>query len=119
MNAAESSGHSRTSRKILRTILEQHGYNIVGEAGDGEEGFLMYKKLNPDYVTMDITMPKLSGLECLSLIRKENPSAVVVMVTAAGQKEKMIAAIKEGAAEFITKPYEEKDIINVFERLEG
>jgi two-component system chemotaxis response regulator CheY len=110
---------SRTSRRILKDILDRAGYNIVGEAINGKEAVDMYDKLRPDIVTMDITMPKLSGLECLSLIRKENPSAVVVMVTAAGQKEKMIAAIKEGAAEFITKPYEEKDIINVFERLEG
>ena len=110
---------SRTSRKILKQILEDSGHTVVGEAVDGEEGYLKYKELKPDLVTLDITMPKLDGLEALQLIRKCNENAKVVMITAAGQKEKMIQAIKYGAAEFIAKPYDEEDVKQVINKILG
>lgn len=107
---------SRTSRKILRRILEDKGYTIVGEAGNGEEGYLKYQELHPDLVTLDITMPKMDGLEALRLIRKYDENAKAVMITAAGQKEKMLLAIKSGAADFIAKPYEGSDVVKVIEK---
>lgn len=108
---------SRTSRRILRNMLEANGYDIVGEAENGEIGYLKYKELLPDIVTMDITMPNMDGIESLSLIKRENADAKVVMITAAGQKEKMVDALKRGADEFITKPFEEKEIINVLNKI--
>ena len=90
---------SRTSRKMLREILEDMGHEIAGEATNGEEGYVMYKELNPDLVTLDITMPKMDGIEALMLIKKYNENAEAVMITAAGQKEKMIQAVKYGASE--------------------
>ena len=110
---------SRTSRKILKQILEDSEHTVVGEAVDGEEGYLKYKELKPDLVTLDITMPKLDGLEALQLIKKCNENAKVVMITAAGQKEKMIQAIKYGAAEFIAKPYDEEDVKQVINKILG
>lgn len=107
---------SRTSRKILRRILEDKGYTIVGEAVNGEEGYLKYQELHPDLVTLDITMPKMDGLEALRLIRKYDENAKAVMITAAGQKEKMLLAIKSGAADFIAKPYEGSDVVKVIEK---
>ena len=96
---------SRTSRKILREILEDAGHTIIGEAVDGEDGYIKYQELKPDVVTLDITMPKLDGIEALQLIRKFDENAKAIMITAAGQKDKMVRAVKYGAAEFITKPY--------------
>lgn len=108
---------SRTSRKILREILERNGHTVVAEAVNGEDGYLKYKELNPDIVTMDITMPQMDGVECLSLIKKVNPEAKVLMITAAGQKEKMLESIKRGAEEFIVKPFNEAEILAALERL--
>ena len=108
---------SRTSRKILKEILTEAGHTVVGEGLNGEEGYLKYKELKPDLVTLDITMPKLDGLEALQLIKKYDENAKVVMITAAGQKEKMIQAIKHGAAEFIAKPYEPDDVKSVIARI--
>ena len=102
---------SRTSRRILRNLIESNGYTVVGEAENGEIGFLRYKELKPDIVTMDITMPQMDGIESLILIKHENPDAKVIMVTAAGQKEKMVEALKRGADDFITKPFEENEIL--------
>ncbi len=84
---------SKTSRKFLKEIVETAGHEVIGEAGDGEEGYLKFKELRPDLVTLDITMPKMDGLESLQLIRKEDENAKVIMITAAGQKEKMMLAI--------------------------
>ncbi|RKM60115.1 MULTISPECIES: response regulator [unclassified Butyrivibrio] len=107
---------SRTSRRILRDILERAGFNVVGEAVDGQEGFDEYVKLNPDIVTMDITMPGVDGIESLKLIKKNNPDAKVVMITAAGQKEKMLEAVKFGAVEFVAKPFIEETVIDALSR---
>ena len=104
---------SRTSRKILRRILEEAEHTIVGEAVNGEDGYLKYQELKPDVVTLDITMPKMDGLEALRLIKKYDENATAIMITAAGQKEKMILAIKSGAADFISKPYEPSDVVSV------
>ncbi|WP_026835415.1 response regulator [Eubacterium xylanophilum] len=104
---------SRTSRKILRNILADDGYEVIGEAPDGQAGFEEYLKLNPDFVTLDITMPVLDGFGCLKKIMEHDKNAKVIMVTAAGQKSKMVEAIKLGASEFIQKPFEPNQILSV------
>lgn len=106
---------SRTSRKVLRNLLESNGHEIVGEAKDGAEGVELYSSLKPDLVTMDITMPIMDGIEALKNIRNADNTAKIIMVTAAGQKTKMLEAIKYGAAEFLAKPFEAdqiKDIVS-------
>ena len=108
---------SKTSRRILRNLLEENGFTVIGDAENGEQGYLKYKELRPDIVTMDITMPNMDGIESLSLIKRENENAKVVMITAAGQKEKMVDALKRGADEFITKPFDAKEIISILSKL--
>ncbi len=104
---------SRTSRKMLRTLLEEAGHEIVGEAVNGDDGYLKYQELKPDLVTMDITMPTTDGIQALQLIKHYDKDARVVMITAAGQKDKMLQALKEGAAEFITKPFDKEEVIKI------
>lgn len=108
---------SRTSRRMLRAVLEEIGYTEIEEAVNGEDGFIKYKEIKPDLVTMDITMPKLDGIEALELIKKYDTDSKVVMISAAGQREKMFKAIKYGAAEFITKPYEKNEVEKIIKGL--
>lgn len=108
---------SRTSRKILRGILEDNGHEVVGEAENGEAGVLKFKELHPDITTMDITMPVMDGLEALRQIMDYNKKAKVIMVTAAGQKTKMVDAIKYGAAEFLAKPFEAVQIVEIINKV--
>ncbi len=108
---------SRTSRKILRSILEENGHEVIGEAVNGEEGINKYKELQPDITTMDITMPVMDGLEALKLIMEYNKTAKIIMVTAAGQKTKMVDAIKFGAVEFLAKPFEATQIIEIINKV--
>ncbi len=102
---------SGMSRKMLRNILEEAGYAVVGEAADGMEGVLAYKQYNPDVVTLDITMPNMSGTEALKEIKDYDNDAKVIMITAAGQQSKVIEALKLGADRFITKPFDREEII--------
>lgn len=104
---------SRTSRRVLADVLTRMGLEVIGEAANGEDGFLKYKELRPDIVTMDITMPVMNGLESLLLIKHEDENAKVVMITAAGQKNNLMQAVKAGAEEFLTKPLEEEEIKRV------
>ena len=108
---------SKTSRKILRGILEENGHEIIGEAVNGEEGISKFIELKPDITTMDITMPVMDGLEALKRIMSMDKKAKVVMVTAAGQKTKMVDAIKYGAAEFLAKPFEADQIVEIINKV--
>ncbi|MDE7366719.1 MAG: response regulator [Lachnospiraceae bacterium] len=108
---------SRTSRKILRGILEEAGHTVLGEATNGQEGYDRYVELQPDVVTMDITMPVLDGIGGLKKIKEAYPEAKVVMVTAAGQKSKMVEAVESGADEFIPKPFDAEQLISTLTKV--
>ncbi len=109
---------SKTSRNLLKDMLVEHGYEVLAEAADGQEGYEKYCELRPDLVTLDITMPVMDGIETLTMIKEFDPSAKIVMVTAAGQKDKMMDAIKLGAVEFVTKPFETSQIISIIESIQ-
>lgn len=108
---------SRTSRRILRELLEEAGYKVIGEAVNGEEAYSKYVELKPDLMTLDITMPVLDGIEALKIIKKDFPDAKIIMVTAAGQKSKMLECIKYGASEFVAKPYSKEQLIGSIKKL--
>lgn len=110
---------SRTSRKILKGILENEGYEVIGEATNGLEGYDKYVELKPDIVTMDITMPVLDGIEALKKIKGDFPDSKVVMVTAAGQKTKLVEAVQNGASEFVSKPFEPEQLKAIIEKVIG
>lgn len=103
---------SGMSRKILRSILEEAGYAVVAEAADGLEAVEAYKQYNPDIITLDITMPNLDGIGALKQIMEYDAKAKAVMITAAGQQQKIIEALKIGAEKFITKPFEKSEVIS-------
>lgn len=108
---------SRTSRKILKGILEGNGYEVIGEATNGQEGYERYEELKPDVVTMDITMPVLDGIEALKKIKGSYPEAKVVMVTAAGQRTKMVEAVQNGADDFVGKPFEAEQLKRTIDKV--
>ncbi len=110
---------SRTSRRILKSVLESQGHQVVGEAKNGEEGYQMFKELKPDLVTLDVTMPVLDGIGALKKIKGEFPEAKCVMVTAAGQKAKLVEAVQAGADEFIPKPFDTDNLSQLIKSVLG
>ena len=104
-------------RMSIRTMLQNYDFEIVGEAENGLEAVEKYKELSPDIVTMDITMPELDGIQALRMIKKINPGASVVMVSALGQEAKMKEAIIYGAKGFIVKPFKEEILLGALSKL--
>jgi len=104
-------------RMTIKNMLSNYEYEIVGEAENGLEAVEKYKELSPDIVTMDITMPELDGIQALRMIKKLNPGASVVMVSALGQEAKMKEAIIYGAKGFIVKPFKEEILLGALSKL--
>jgi two-component system chemotaxis response regulator CheY len=104
-------------RAILSQIIEDMEWTVAGEAGDGREAIAQYQKLRPDLVLLDITMPNLDGTEALEAILAEDPQAQVVMITALGQKDQVLKAIKAGARDFIIKPFDHDRVADTLTRI--
>jgi two-component system chemotaxis response regulator CheY len=103
-------------RLRLREILEKE-FKIVAEAVNGREALELYEKHRPDFVTLDITMPQVNGLEALTAILARYPEARVVIVSAVGQKQVVFQALGLGAKDFVIKPFEPDRVIKAINRL--
>jgi two-component system chemotaxis response regulator CheY len=106
-------------RMMLKDILERNGFKVVGEAANGEEAIKKYKELKPDVVTMDITMPILDGIKAVKKIKKINPQAKVLMVSAMGQEKLIIESIEAGAEDFIVKPFQPRKVVEAVKKCIG
>jgi DNA-binding NarL/FixJ family response regulator len=91
------------TREALGALLAQHGFSVVGQAEDGEEAIGLARRLQPKLVLLDLSMPGLSGLEALPRLREAAPSCEVVVLTASGTEENLLAAIRGGAAGYLLK----------------
>jgi len=93
-------------RLMLKDILEDLGLTVVAEAADGHQAVAMYRKHQPDLTFLDITMPDLDGVAACREILADRPQARIVMISALGQKDEVLEAIRAGAGDFIIKPFE-------------
>jgi DNA-binding NarL/FixJ family response regulator len=91
------------TREALASLLEQHGFEVVGEAGDGPEAIAAAGRLRPDLVLLDLSMPGMSGLAVLPLLRDAAPECEVVVLTASGTEDNLLGAIRAGAAGYLLK----------------
>jgi two-component system chemotaxis response regulator CheY len=106
-------------RTAIREILQSAGISVAGEAVDGMDGIRKYHELRPDVVLMDITMPRLDGLNALKRIRREDPLARVVMCSSLGQDRYIIRAIQLGARDFIVKPFRPQRVVSAVKKAAG
>ncbi len=104
--------------KITRT-LSQHNMEVVATASNGEEAISLFAKTTPDVVTMDLTMPRMDGLECIRALRKLNSNVHILVVSALADKATAIQALKEGAQGFLCKPFSEGDLTEAMDELLG
>ena len=104
-------------RKTLVEILTEAHYQVVGEAADGIEAIAMYTQLRPDVVTMDIVMPKMSGIEATQRICKMDKDAKIVIISAMAQVNLIMEAINVGAKDYLLKPFSSADVKKTLERV--
>lgn len=106
-------------RAMLKNILIKNGYEVVGEACNGQDAFEKYKELKPDVVTMDITMPEVDGITAVRMIREYDKTANVIMCSAMGQQSMVIESLKAGAKDFVVKPFVEEKVIDAIKKITG
>lgn len=105
-----------TTKKMAK-VLEELGHNVVGVARTGIEAVEKYIILNPDMVTMDITMPDMDGIEATRHICKDYRDAMIIMVTSHGQEQMVIDAIKAGALGYVIKPFKAETLKASIDRI--
>ena len=106
-------------RLAIKNVVEKNGFKVVADAKNGQEAVEKYIEYQPDVVTMDITMPDMTGIEALKKIKEINPDVKVVMISAMGQERMVKEAIINGAKSFIVKPFKEEHIIQTLNKVVG
>ena len=101
-------------RMDLVELLNEEGYEVVGQAGDGEEALAMARELQPDLVVMDVKMPKMDGITAAEIIAEER-IAPIVMLTAFSQRDLVERARDAGAMAYVVKPFGASDVVPAIE----
>ena len=106
-------------RTMVKDILTQAGFTVIGEAENGQQAVEQYRTLRPDLVTMDIIMPELGGIEAVKEIMKVDPQARILMCSAMGQQALVLEAIQAGAKDFVVKPFQPSRVLEAVQRVLG
>lgn len=106
---------SAVIRKTLKRILQSVGHEIVDEAKNGVEAVERYQALQPDLVTMDISMPIMSGIEAVKQIVQNYQDAKIVMISAIDEKNQVFEALECGAKHYIIKPFNENTVLKIID----
>lgn len=104
-------------QKELSKILERNGCEVVATASNGLEAVKRYKELKPDFVTLDLVMPQMGGIQTLVLLKKIDPLATVIMVSSMSAKDKILECARAGASHYILKPFEEEKVAEVLHKV--
>lgn len=102
-------------RDSLRSLLEAHGLEVLGEARNGREAVELARKLKPEVVLMDLSMPEMDGLAATRLISADMPEVKVVVLTASDEDAKLFEAIKSGAQGYLLKNLESEDFFSLLD----
>ncbi len=103
-------------RNNLKRQIEELGHKVVALAKSGKEAIVIYEKLKPDLVTMDITMPMMSGVSALKKIKEIDKDAKVIMITSHGEEDLVMESIKSGANGYVLKPITHAKLNKAIER---
>ena len=99
-------------RQGLRSLLElQDGIDVVGDAADGEQGVEAATRLRPDVILLDLVMPALDGISAMRLLRKRLPETRVIVLTSFLDDDKLLPAIRAGAAGYLLKNAEPQEVV--------
>jgi two-component system chemotaxis response regulator CheY len=102
---------SPVMRQMLTKLFVNQGFNVVGQAADGEEALALFEELRPELTTLDIVMPKMRGTEVLETILKKYPESNVIMASSVSDARTVMHCLKIGAKQYIVKPYDEEKVM--------
>jgi two-component system chemotaxis response regulator CheY len=100
-------------RTMLKNMLTDAGYEVVGEAPNGQTALELAKETKPDLITLDVILPDNTGLDVLKGIRADQPDMKVIIVSAVGQEVIVNEAMEYGAKAYIVKPFSEEKVLEV------
>ncbi|TGD80704.1 response regulator [Hymenobacter wooponensis] len=100
-------------RTMLKNMLTDAGYEVVGEAANGQQALELATQTKPDLITLDVILPDNTGLDVLKGIRQEQPDVKVVMCSAVGQEVIVNEALESGATAYIVKPFSEEKVLEI------
>ena len=104
-------------RNTIRNTLEQNGFEVVGEAGNGESAIDLALELKPEIITLDNILPDMTGLDILKTLRKNNLEAFVVMISAVGQQSAQDQARELGASHYLVKPFDHNKLVEILKAI--
>jgi two-component system chemotaxis response regulator CheY len=104
-------------RTMLKNMLTDGGYEVVGEAPNGQTALELAKETRPDLITLDVILPDNTGLDVLKGIKAEQPDMKVIIVSAVGQEVIVNEAMEYGALSYIVKPFSEEKVLEVVSKV--
>lgn len=102
---------SPVMRQMLFKLFQSQGFNVVGQARDGEEALTLFEELKPELTTLDIVMPKLRGTEVLEKLMEKYPDSKIIMASSVSDARTVMHCLKIGAKQYIIKPYDEEKVM--------
>jgi len=105
-------------RSKIKNILEESGHQIVGMADNGEKAIDMVFELKPDLVTLDNILPDMTGIDVLKILKQKNIQIKVIMISAVGQQSSINDSLKNGALNYLVKPFDDRDLLKVIQRIQ-
>ncbi len=120
------SGHARVliiddsdlSRRTVAGILEREGFNVVGQAANAEQGMQQAYSTGANVFLIDVVMPDISGIEVANYIRENIKEPRIIMMSSLDIESVIIESISSGAIDFLSKPFEERDLIRAVEKID-
>jgi two-component system chemotaxis response regulator CheY len=110
---------SPVMRQMLYKLFQNHGFNVVGQACDGEEALSLFETLQPEITTLDIVMPKLRGTEVLEKLMEKYPDSKIIMASSVSDARTVMHCLKIGAKDYIIKPYDEDKVLEAVKKVLG
>ena len=104
-------------RSLIRTALEEAGYEVIGEAKDGESAIDLAMETQPDLITLDNILPDMMGFEVLKVLREQGLESKIVMISAVGQQTVINKGKELGASDYIVKPFTSEALVEVVNRV--
>lgn len=101
---------SNIMRRRIERSQQFEELEVVGTAGNGIEALEMFHKTNPDMVTMDLTMPQMDGIECISKLVQLKPAVRILVISALADKATAVEAMERGANGFLNKPFTDRQL---------